>query len=104
MPSIVPPIARPRSKVVTLAISLRAAPARRSTTPDSRSKFPSMSVAINGEACGESSETTSVTAIGKITRAVFETSRCVYGMRTLRSLSVVIKRMTGGWMIGTSDM
>ena len=87
-----------------MAISLDEAPTSRSTTPDSRSRLPSISMPMSGEALGTSRPVSSVTAMGKRTRVSLETGREVYSMRISRSWRVVSKRMMGGWMMGTRLM
>ena len=97
---MVEPMARPRNRVAMLMISFCAALLRRSTTPDSRSRLPSMRVAISGAASGAIKLTTTVTTMGNSTTARCETGLGAYSMRIRRSLRVVSRRMIGGWMIG----
>ena len=62
-----------------------------------------MSMPTRGAASGSSSDTITVTAMGKTIRSVFETGRS-WSMTTMRIFFVVSSRMMGGWMIGTSAM
>ncbi len=57
-------MARPRNSVTVLAISLAEALVSRSTTPDSLSRLPSISMPIKGVANGTSVPTSTVTTIG----------------------------------------
>jgi hypothetical protein len=97
-------MASPRKSVEMLAISCWAARLSRSTTSASRSRLPSIRLAISGAAAGANRLMKTVTAIGKISTAARETGRGAYSMRTRRSLEVVSRRISGGWMIGTRLM
>ena len=76
-PTIVEPIARPRNSVTVLAISFDDALVRRSTTPDSFIRLPSISMPISGVANGTSVPTTMVTMIGNRMRVRWLISRLV---------------------------
>ena len=99
----VAPTEMPRKIVMMLHSSLEAVLTRRSTTPDSLSRLPSISMEIRGAAEGSRSETNTVTMIGKQTFSVLETVRS-WAMTTWRSFLVVSSFMMGGWMTGTSAM
>ena len=75
----------------------------RPTTPDSRKRFPSISMPTSGAASGSINDTMTVTAMGKTIRSVFETGRN-WSMTTTRIFFVVKSRMMGAGMIGTSAM
>ncbi|OPY06818.1 MAG: hypothetical protein A4E67_01356 [Syntrophaceae bacterium PtaB.Bin038] len=93
----------PRKIVTMLIKAFWAVSLRRPTTPDSRNKFPSISIPISGAASGSISTHTIVTAIGKMIRSVFDTGRSC-SITTVRIFFVVSSFMIGGWMIGTSAM
>jgi hypothetical protein len=73
--AMVEPMARPRKMVVTLAISLLAASARRGTTSDSRSRLPNINMPTSGVAMGTNSPVARVTTMGKSTRTGRPTGR-----------------------------
>ena len=80
-----------------LAISFSAALFKRSTTPLSRSKLPSMTVPISGAPLGARIEAKIVTTIGKTILVVFEIgSRLAAPIIICRSFWVVSARMIGG--------
>ena len=68
---------------------------RRSTTPLTRSRLPSISMPTSEAASGSRSDTMIVTAIGKMTSSVLETCRS-WPMRMARSFFVVSSFMIGG--------
>ena len=76
---------------------------RRSVTPHSRNRLPSISMPISGAVSGSSRMTNTATAIGNTIFSVLETTRSC-SILTSRSLGVVIIRMSGGWMSGISAM
>ena len=76
---------------------------RRSTTPHSFARLPSISMPRSGATEGSSIEQMNATKIGKMIFSAFETSRsCV--ILILRSFSVVSAFMIGGWISGISAM
>ena len=76
---------------------------RRSTTPVSFMRLPSIRQAIRGPAEGTSRATNTVTMMGKMIFSRRETSR--RGRMTIRRSSAVVRaRMMGGWMTGTRAM
>ncbi len=95
------PITSPKNNVATLMISFSAERVSRGTTPDSRSRFPTISAAINGAAFGTKTPTAIVTPTGNTTSANCDTGRGAYTIFVARSSRVVINRIIGGWMIGT---
>ena len=91
-------------KMVTMFISaFWAVSERRSVTPHSRKRFPSMRQPIRGAVEGRSKITKVATTMGKMIFSVLETSR-LCTILTLRIFSVVIAFMIGGWIIGISAM
>ena len=70
--SIVAPMQSPSSSVTILVISFSAAFFKRSTTPLSRIKLPSMTVPISGAPLGAKIEAKIVTTMGKTILVVFE--------------------------------
>ena len=76
---------------------------RRSTTPHSFIRLPSIRQPISGAALGSSSAMMTVMTIGKRIRSSFDTGRSVC-MRIFRSFSLVSIRMMGGWITGTRAM
>ena len=93
---IVLPTASPRNSVAILMISFCDALLRRSTTPASFIRFPSMSEAMSGAACGTRIPTATVTMRGNRINASLETGRGAYSMCVRRSSRVVSARMMGG--------
>ena len=93
----------PRNTVTMFMVSFWAALLRRSQTPHSRMKLPSMSIPMSAETSGTSSMQNIVTISANISFSRRETLRRLF-MRILRSASVVSARMMGGWIIGTSAM
>ena len=102
-PSIVAPIVTPRNMVATSMITPPAARESRSVTPDSRSRFPNISMPTSGPQEGTARAATTAVTMGKTTRAVFDTG-FAWGMSMALSARVVSRRRIGGWRIGTSDM
>ena len=74
---------------------------RRSVTPHSRHKLPSIRQPISGAVDGSSRITTRETTIGKMIFSVLETWR-VISILTSRSFLVVSSFIRGGWIIGIS--
>ena len=102
-PFVVAPTVTPRKMVTMFISSFCAVLDRRSVTPETRRRLPNISMPISGAAEGSSSETMTVTAMGKITSSRLLTGRsCCMTME--RSFLVVNARMMGGWMTGTSAM
>ena len=97
------PTAMPRKIVTMLMRAFWAVSDRRSTTPHSRIRLPSMSMPISGAASGSRNAQRSVMRTGKQIFSIFGTTRSCF-MRILRSASVVQSFMIGGWMIGTRAM
>ena len=100
---IVRPTEVPRKIVTMFMSSLEEVFTRRSTTPASLKMLPSMSMMIRAEASGTTRMQTIITITANTMRSALETGRRAF-MRILRSLSLVIRRMIGGWMSGTSAM
>ena len=99
----VAPTVRPR-KITTMFISsFCTVLLRRSTTPHSFIRLPSIRQPISGAALGSSSEIITAMISGKRMRSSFDTGRSV---RILipRSFLLVSARMMGGWITGTSAM
>ena len=100
---IVMPVPVARKIVTMLQREFCAVSERRSMTPDSRKRLPSMSMP-SSEAIGGSSRLMRMAeTMGKQMRSNFVTVR-ICSMTTSRSFCVVRSFMTGGWMSGTSDM
>ena len=75
--------------------SFRAAPERRSTTPDSVIKFPNIKAPISGVASGSNSKQSPKTTNGNMIRSPRRTVRnCL--ISSFRSVSVVSRFMIGG--------
>ena len=68
----------------------------RSTTPDSRTRLPNISMPMRAVEAGAMMAQISVTMMGKTMRVVREMTRELYGMRLRRSLRVVSSLITGG--------
>ena len=99
----VAPTVRPR-KITTMFISsFCTVLLRRSTTPHSFIRLPSIRQPTSGIALGSSRAMTTEMMIGKRIRSVFDTGRSVR-IRIARSCLLVSSRMMGGWMTGTSAM
>lgn len=103
VPSIVEPTASARKIVTALIRWVPAVLLRRSVTPDSRIRFPNMSIPINGATEGTTRAVINVETIGK-TRTVIRDTGLACFIWIARSFFVVNSRMTGGWMTGTRDM
>ena len=99
----VAPTETPRKITTMFMSSFCAVLDRRSTTPHSRNRLPSIRLPTSGAALGTSRATNAVTAIGKTIFSFLETVRRA-SMRIMRSFFVVRPRMMGGWMTGTSAM
>ena len=76
---------------------------RRSTTPHSRIRLPSIRQPIKEAAEGTRKDTKMVTMMGNSTFSVLETGRSCF-ILILRSASVVRAFMMGGWITGTRAM
>ena len=99
----VAPTEMPRKMVTMFISSFWAVLFRRSTTPLSLNRLPSIRQAISGPAEGTSRATNTVTTMGKRIFSRLDTSR--RGRMTIsRSALVVRTRMMGGWMTGTRAM
>ena len=97
------PTVRPSSITI---ISLRALPAvlaRRVVLPDSLSRLPKKSMPSSGRPEGTMNVVSNNPIIGKSMRSVWLTWRAGF-MRMRRSFFVVSRRMSGGWITGTSAM
>ena len=96
----VAPTEMPR-KIVTMFISsFCMVLLRRSSTPHSLARLPSIRQAIRGAAEGTSSATNTVTTTGKKIFSFLLTWRRGF-MTICRSFSVVRAFMIGGWITGT---
>ena len=71
----VAPTVTPRKMVTMFISSFCAVLERRSVTPDSLNRLPSISAPISGAALGNIRETSTVTTIGKTIFSVLETVR-----------------------------
>ena len=96
----VAPTETPRKMTTMFIRAFCAVSDRRSTTPHSRNRLPSIRQPTREVADGTSSATKAVTAIGKMIFSFLETVRRE-SMRMRRSFLVVSARMMGGWMTGT---
>ena len=96
----VAPTVRPRKMTTMFINSFCTVLLRRSTTPHSFMRLPSIRQPINGAALGRSNEMITAMTSGKRMRSSLETGRSVC-ILILRSFSVVSARMMGGWMTGT---
>ena len=99
----VAPTVVPRKMVTMFISSFWAVLFRRSTTPLSRNRLPSIRQPTSGAAEGSSRLTMMVTAMGKMIFSRLLTGRSC-SMTISRSFLVVRARMMGGWMTGTSAM
>ena len=81
--------------------SFCAALLRRSQTPHSRRKLPSISIPTSAETSGTSRMQKIATTSAKISFSSLETFLRLF-ILILRSFSVVKRRMMGGWIIGTN--
>ena len=99
----VEPTASARKMVTALIRWVLAVLLKRSVTPDSRIRFPNISMPISGATEGISRAVTSVEMTGNSRTVVRETGLAVFIWIAL-SFFVVNSRRTGGWMTGTSDM
>ena len=97
----VAPTEMPRKTVTMFISSFCTVLLRRSTTPHSRMRLPSIRLPISGAAEGSSRETKIVTMMGKMIFSVLLTSRSCF-ISIWRSFLVVSSFMMGGWMTGTS--
>ena len=100
-PVIVMPTDVPRNIVTTFISSFCAALLKRSQTPHSRRKLPSISIATSAETSGTSNMQNIVTTSANISFSKRETFLRLF-ILILRSFSVVSQRIIGGWIIGTS--
>ena len=100
---MVMPVPVARNIVTMLHREFCAVSERRSVTPDSRRRFPSMSIPSSAAIGGSSRLMKIVETMGNITRSNFVTGRssCI---TISRSFCVVKSFMMGGWISGTSDM
>ncbi len=94
--SIVAPMQSPRSSVTILAISFSEALFKRSTTPHSFMRLPSITVPISGAPLGARIEAKIVTTIGNMIFVVCDIGCFTAPITIVRSLSVVRARMIGG--------
>ena len=99
----VAPTQTPRKMVTMFISSFWAVLSRRSVTPHSCIRLPSIRQPTRGAAEGTSRATKMVTTKGKMIFSVLETLRSGR-MTILRSSSLVSARMMGGWITGTSAM
>ncbi len=97
------PTLTPSSIVTMLTSSFCAVFERRSTTPASRRRLPSMSMPTSGVAAGMESAMTIVVTTGNTIFTRCDT--CFTSLiTTTRSFSEVRARMIGGWITGTRAM
>ena len=99
----VAPTVRPRKMTTMFISSFCTVFDRRSTTPHSFIRLPSMRQPTSGAADGSSSAMITVMISGKRIFSVFDTGRS-WRILILRSFSVVSMRMIGGWITGTRAM
>ena len=99
----VAPTEMPRKMVTMLMSSFWAVLLRRSVTPLSLNRLPSIRQPTRGAASGTRKLTKMVTAMGKMIFSVWDTARSCF-MVICRSALVVRARMMGGWMTGTRAM
>jgi len=105
MPSVCPvkkvsalavaPTVTPKKTVTMLISAFCTVEERRSTTPDSLKRLPSISMPISGATDGSNSTQKTVTMIGKQIFSSLETSR-IWSITTSRSFFVVSARISGG--------
>ena len=100
-PVAVAPTLTPRKMVTMFISSFCMVLLRRSSTPHSLARLPSIRQAISGAAEGTSSATNTVTTMGKKIFSRLLTSRRGF-MTIWRSSLVVSAFMMGGWITGTS--
>ena len=100
---IVSPVPSARKMVTVLMSAFCAVSERRSVTPLSRKRLPSISMPRRAVMDGRRRLMKMVETIGKAMRSNFVTSRAC-SMTTSRSRFEVRSFMTGGWMSGTSAM
>ena len=93
--SIVRPVPVAKKIVTMLMRAFCAVSDRRSVTPDSRKRFPSISIPTREATGGRRSEITIVQTTGNTMRSNFVTGRS-WGIRTSRSFCVVKSVITGG--------
>ena len=92
------------SRITTIYIrALEAVSVSCLTTPDSRNRFPSISIPTRGAVVGRIRHTTMVTITGNRILSSLDTGRSC-PILIFRSFSVVNSFMIGGWIMGTSDM
>ncbi len=99
----VAPTEIPRNMVTMFISSFWAVLLRRSTTPLSFIRLPSIRQPTSGAAEGSMKDTKIVTTMGNRIFSVFETGRSCF-IFILRSSEVVRAFMMGGWMTGTRAM
>ena len=99
----VAPTVRPRQMTTMLFSSFCAALLKRSTTPLSFIRLPSIRHPIRVPAEGTIKETIIATMMGKRIFSFFDTVRSCF-MRIMRSFLVVSARMMGGCITGTKAM
>ena len=99
----VAPTDTPRKMVTMFISSFWTVLLRRSTTPHSRIRLPSIRQPTREAAEGTRKDTKMVTMMGNKIFSVLETGRSCF-ILILRSLSVVSAFMMGGWMTGTNAM
>ena len=99
-PVAVAPTERPRKMTTMFINSFCAVLDRRSTTPHSFIRLPSIRHPISGAADGRMRATIAVMMIGKTIFSVLDTGRSC-PIFIARSFLVVNARMIGGWITGT---
>ncbi len=92
----------PRKMVMRFASTFCAVSDRLFSTPHSRSRLPNIKKPTNATLRGATRPAIAVTTMGNRMRTVRLISFASYGMRIIRSFLVVMARITGGWMMGTS--
>ena len=104
LPGIVEPTAKPSTIIVAFISEFSDTSAKRGTTPDTRIKLPSISIAINGDAEGTITLMMIVVRTGKMINVRRDGGSDGYSILIRLSCLVVSRRINGGWIIGTSAM
>ena len=100
---MVMPVPVARKMVTMLHREFWAVSERRSVTPDSRNRLPSISMPRRAAMGGSSRLMRMVATMGNITRSNFVTGRSC-SICTSRSFWEVKSFMIGGWISGTRDI
>ncbi len=102
-PAMVAPTEMPRNTVTMFIRAFCTVSLRRSVTPHSRHRLPSIRQPISGAVEGSSSTQKMVTTMGKMIFSVLLTS-LAWVMTTSRSFLVVNSFISGGWIMGIRAM